>query len=83
MHGGCQAALLVAGGEAEVVGLSTAQTCNVTAVPLSLTQGLKPSADNGCQGKVRRAVRRVPGHDGGTVRGTVNVHLDLSGQTRS
>lgn len=79
----CEAALLVGGGEAEVVGFPTTQTRHVTAVLLSLTQSLKASADDGCQGKVCCAISGVPGHNGSTVSVTTDLYLHLSWQTRS
>lgn len=78
-----EAALRVAGREAEVVGFPTTQTRHVTAVLLGGAQSLQTPTDDGGQGEVGCAVSSIPGHNGGTLRVALDLYLDLSGQTRS
>ena len=82
-HRYCKAALFVADGEAEVVGFPTSQICNVTWVLLSRTQSLEASIDGCCQGKVCCPMSCIPGHNGGTVRVTVDLYFYSSRQAWS
>lgn len=78
-----EAALRVAGREAEVVRFPTTQACHITAVLLGGAQSLQTSTDDGCQGEVGCAVSSVPGHNGGALRVALDLYLDLPGQTWS
>lgn len=77
------AALRVAGCQAEVVGFPAVHRRHVAGVLLGDAQSPVLPADDGRQGEVRRSARGAPGHDGGSVAATLDIDLHLCRHTGS
>lgn len=77
------AALRVAGCEAEVVGFPAAQTRHVAGVLLGDAQSAEFPTDDGRQREVCCSACGVPGHDGGSIVVTLDIDLHLPWHTGS
>lgn len=77
------AALRVAGCEAEIVGFPAVQARHVAGVLLGDAQSAELPTDDGRQREVFCSPCRVPGHDGGSIAVALDIDIHLARHTWS